>query len=312
MDREKYKTLERLFRYLVKSPVVSNQLEEYQQIQAWKSEYIEMGLDIEFTSSSLKLNHKIEPIYVDKLSKNLLNYGIHKPIIYCFSTPSTNALAKAGKQQAIYIAEYQSLGQGRQTKHWISPLGQSIILSINHTFDFGLDKIAGLNTAIGVALINTANSFGNLTCGLKWPNDVISKVGKIGGILIEATGDTKQCRVTIGVGINWLVRQDLFNAIPQKCDNIFVGDCSKTEFMSRLIIEIEKIITEFNKNKLLNILPKWQDFDILSNHKIHVFDKNKTYKATYLNVNQQGMLSIKHNNKVKIIASGEVSIRKVD
>ncbi|MCF6289088.1 MAG: biotin--[acetyl-CoA-carboxylase] ligase [Proteobacteria bacterium] len=327
MDRKELKTLADIFRYLADNSANSGTVTTEnipQQLLSKLPQLTEMGLDIEQTSKYIKVKHKIEYIDAEKLAQELQMLEINKPLQYYFTTSSTNLLAKKIKKPVIILAEHQSLGQGRKAKQWLSPLGQSIAISINHSFDFGLNKLAGLNIAVGVALINAAKKCGKTDLGLKWPNDIMdimsvktanqtkAKVkAKVAGILIEATGNAKQTHVSIGLGINWHVRKSLLDSIPQACNNIGITHYAKTEFIKTLIIEIEKIFIEFSHHQIKHILPIWHTHDIFTDKQICVIDQHTTYPAKYLRVDKQGMLTVVVNNKIKTIASGEVSITQI-
>ena len=280
-------------------------------IQVLISRLKNMGLDIYQKVDKIKLITKVQRLDIDLIKTKINKAQIDKPINYYFSTTSTNKLAKQEQKTAIYISEHQSAGKGRQARLWITPLAQSIAISISHDFNFGLNELSGLNIAIGVAIINTVKKYGYSHLGLKWPNDVLGQDGKVAGILIEATGNKTTSRVTIGIGINWQVRQSLLDSIEQDCMNIKIDNCSRTEFIASLIIAVEEILIEFTQNKLKNIIPIWQQFDALSEQTINIITDNKIQQAKYIGINQHGLLRVEIDQQIKTLASGEVSIRKI-
>jgi BirA family biotin operon repressor/biotin-[acetyl-CoA-carboxylase] ligase len=270
----------------------------------------DMGLKIHSNNTVVELKQKLSPINIEVL-EGLLKH-INKPIHYIFSTDSTNQLAKQDANPAIYITDHQSAGRGRQAKQWLTPLGQSIALSINHEFKCALKDLSGLNIVIGVALIKTAQKLGNSHLSLKWPNDVLGTEGKVAGILIEASGNKKQSKATIGIGINWQIRDSLLDSIDQPCMNIDIAQNDRTDFIASLILEIETQLQEFSTNRLKNIQAIWNKFDAYSNKEITIRQGNQSHQAQYIGIDQSGCLKIQTNGTIKTLASGEVSIRKVD
>jgi len=259
MDNQKYSSLEminteKLFDQLLNSAETS--LVELckildldkKNIQLLISRLKDMGLDIDQKADNIKLITQFERIDINLIKTKINKAKINKPINYYFSTTSTNKLAKEEQKIAIYICEHQSAGKGRQARLWITPLAQSIAISISHDFNFGLNELSGLNIAIGVAIINTVKKYGYSHLGLKWPNDILGQDGKVAGILIEATGNKNTSRVIIGIGINWQVRQSLLDSIEQDCMNIEIDNCSRTEFIASLIIAVEEMLIEFAQN----------------------------------------------------------------
>ena len=313
-DNKKLAQLEALYNLLVSNPDTGvNELSLLlkltpETILQLLSKLITMGLDIYIKRDTIRLKNKVDCLDSDLIVSTIKKVGIKKPIHYSFSIASTNEQAAKDKNQAIYICNHQSAGVGRQSKSWLTPLGQSIAISISHDFKFGLGQLSGLNIAIGVALINTIKKCGYNHLSLKWPNDIFGQDGKVAGILIEASGNNSKCRAIIGIGLNWQIQQSLLASIEQKCMNIDIQGYTRTEFISKLIIEIEQVVCEFSQNKLTNIKSQWDKHDAFINQNINIIYKNKIDRARYIGINQQGLLTVKLNNEMKTLASSEVSI----
>lgn len=318
MDNQEYKSLNLLFQALLSNPnQKTRQLaKELKQTEAELGVNLKtlefMGLSLHCTNKKVKLNYPIDAIDLIKLEKTFLLNNIEKPLHYCFSTVSTNQLASNNKTPSIYISDYQSQGKGRQNKTWVSPLGQSVALSVSHAFSCGLGEMSGLNIAIGVSIIQTIEQLGGKALGLKWPNDVLGKDGKVAGILIEASGNNKSCFVVVGIGINWNIQQSILNSIERKCMNIELSGVSRTKFIAVLIVNIHQIIKEFSSNKLKNIVSIWKKYDCYEDENINVIQENIMKPAKYLGIDSQGYLRVEMQGEVKQLASGEVTIRKVD
>src|SRR5262245_15665919 len=122
--------------------------------------------------------------------------------------PSTNALlaerAAAGAPSGSgVVCELQSAGRGRRGASWHSGLGDSVTLSVLWRFERGTASLSGLPLAIGVACARALEALGAEGVGLKWPNDIVRGGGKLGGILVEVSGDgSRAAAAVIGVGIN--------------------------------------------------------------------------------------------------------------
>jgi BirA family biotin operon repressor/biotin-[acetyl-CoA-carboxylase] ligase len=323
MDNQKHKTLnypqlENLFYSLVNTPQIEiNDLSTSLQLDVDSvlsliSTLNSMGLSIQILSNMIILQQKIDAIDSQALLTQLKSNHIEKPLHYHFASHSTNQLARENNTASIYISDYQYAGKGRRKKQWLTPLAQSVAISISHDFKFSLQSLTGLNIAIGVAIINTASSFGYHHLGLKWPNDVLANKGKVAGILIEASGNTKNCRAIIGIGLNWNIRQELLDTIEQDCCNIEINTTTRTEFIAQLIIQVNKVLSEFTDYGLKNLLPKWQTSDLFTGHNINILQNDTIKKAQYLAVNLDGSLQVNIDEHIQTIASGEVSIRKSD
>ena len=63
--------------------------------------------------------------------------------------------------------------------------------------------MGALSLAIGVAALRALRGLGIEDVQLKWPNDLVTPQGKLGGILIEMrTESAGPVHVVIGIGIN--------------------------------------------------------------------------------------------------------------
>lgn len=128
--------------------------------------------------------------------------------VYPFdSVPSTNDLARelgeAGAPAgSIVLCDEQTAGRGRRGRAWCSPAGAGLYLSM--LFRPGRDGVPPLVTIVaGVDVARALNRrFPGLAAGVKWPNDVMARDRKLGGILAESTAGGEAGAFVVGVGIN--------------------------------------------------------------------------------------------------------------
>ena len=100
-------------------------------------------------------------------------------------------------------AEWQTAGRGRRGRAWTAIVGGSLLFSLGWRFEQGAGFLAGLSLAVGVAVARALEAEGFAGVALKWPNDLIHRHLKFGGILIELNGDALGPSTTvIGIGLN--------------------------------------------------------------------------------------------------------------
>jgi len=105
------------------------------------------------------------------------------------------------------IADRQTAGRGRSGRVWQSPPG-NFHASLVLREVFPLEKVAQLALVSGVAVhaAVTAAAEGALGAGLelKWPNDLLLGLRKVGGILVESSVARRDqgAVAVIGVGLN--------------------------------------------------------------------------------------------------------------
>ncbi|MFD7442252.1 biotin--[acetyl-CoA-carboxylase] ligase [Streptomyces sp. NPDC059909] len=132
------------------------------------------------------------------------------------STGSTNtdlAARAAGTpglpEGAVLVAEEQTAGRGRLDRDWTAPARSGLFLSVLLKPDVPVERWGWLPLLTGVAVATGLARAAGADFTLKWPNDLLVKVGgenrKTGGILAERIG---QDGVVIGIGVNVTLRED--------------------------------------------------------------------------------------------------------
>lgn len=123
-------------------------------------------------------------------------------------TGSTNDdLLEAGKQGAPHgtglAARAQTAGRGRRGHKWDSTAG-NLLLSIVLRPRVDPAKYSGLAAVNGLAVLKALEKQGLANeIGLKWPNDLVARGRKLGGILVEAARDNDGKPFAVcGIGVN--------------------------------------------------------------------------------------------------------------
>jgi BirA family biotin operon repressor/biotin-[acetyl-CoA-carboxylase] ligase len=108
-----------------------------------------------------------------------------------------------GDQHAVVIAEEQTAGRGRQGRRWYAPPQSSIMLSAILKPRLAPEQLPRVTMLGALAVADTLRPLFGDDLALKWPNDVLIRGKKVGGILAEATwiGESLAA-VILGIGIN--------------------------------------------------------------------------------------------------------------
>jgi BirA family biotin operon repressor/biotin-[acetyl-CoA-carboxylase] ligase len=100
-------------------------------------------------------------------------------------------------------AEYQHAGRGRRGRSWLAPPGGALCLSWSWCFEGITERVGALSLAAGVAVLRGLAALGLAGVQLKWPNDLVTPQGKLGGILIELRSEAAgPVHVVAGLGLN--------------------------------------------------------------------------------------------------------------
>jgi len=211
---------------------------------------------------------------------------------------------------AVCLAEMQTAGRGRRGTQWVSPASGNIYLSIIRPLKAESVR-NGLSIAIGIALINTLREFGINDLQLKWPNDLLHKRRKLAGILVESRYGS-QNYVTIGIGLNLSLPDNLHTAIPQPiisleqlCDPL---PC-RNRLAAKIIQNMIETLELFSHRGLNDILPLWPQYDALHNQAINIISEDGQFTALACGINEQGELRYMRDQQVAYLSNSHLSIR---
>lgn len=116
-------------------------------------------------------------------------------------------LAAAGAPQGTVVtAEEQVAGRGRQGRSWTAPAGKALLYSaIVRPLE---QRHLVLPLAAPLAVAEAAEDVADVSCAIKWPNDVWIEGHKCAGVLIEARPQGGWA--VIGVGLNVSIEPNEF------------------------------------------------------------------------------------------------------
>ncbi len=109
----------------------------------------------------------------------------------------------------VVVAHPQTAGHGRQGRRWQDCGGLHLSVVVpSHRAE--LDK--GLSVWLGLITVLVLREDFQLDARLKWPNDLMVRGKKIGGILLQRGGPPEQRLVVAGLGLNLATEADGFPA----------------------------------------------------------------------------------------------------
>ncbi len=263
-------------------------------------------------SLELLLASKINEAVSEQAGALISSIEIHDQI------DSTNSyLVERSQQNApsgtVCFAEHQTAGKGRRGRQWISPYGSNIYLSVLWRFQQGPAAISGLSLAIGVAVIRALKQHQIHDIGLKWPNDIYYQGKKLGGILVEVSGETDgPCSAVIGLGLNLFLPKNQAHSITQAWTDLskITGQSRlfRNKLAGTLLSHLLPIIAEYEGVGIKAHLDEWRDYDCLNGKSATLFIGQQQFDGYVRGVDDNGMLLIERpDGSMQTFASGEVS-----
>jgi BirA family biotin operon repressor/biotin-[acetyl-CoA-carboxylase] ligase len=110
---------------------------------------------------------------------------------------------KGAPHGTLIVAEEQVQGRGRAGRHWSTPSGSAIAMSlILRPQDISPAQIGELTVLGALATVEALDRVG-ANAWIKWPNDVLISGGKVAGVLVESGWmEDDLLYAVMGIGIN--------------------------------------------------------------------------------------------------------------
>ncbi len=244
-------------------------------------------------------------------------FEIHDQIDSTNSYLSTLTHNEPESSGVVCLAEQQTAGRGRRGKQWVSPFGSNIYLSILWQFQEGPASLSGLSLAIGVAVIRALKIHHIENIGLKWPNDIYWRQKKIGGILVEVSGESNgPCSAVIGLGLNLYLPEQEATEIEQEWADIrqILGASNqvlRNQLLATLIEQLLSITAHYTQKSFTQYRDEWRQYDCMQGEQVSLFMGNRKIEGVVQGINDDGLLLLKtQDGQVQCFASGEVSFRR--
>ncbi|WP_116367261.1 bifunctional biotin--[acetyl-CoA-carboxylase] ligase/biotin operon repressor BirA [Parahaliea mediterranea] len=233
---------------------------------------------------------------------------------------STNAEAlrriDAGAARGLVCsAEQQTAGRGRRGRAWVSPFARNIYLSLTWEFTQGAAALEGLSLAVGVAASRALEQLGVPDVRLKWPNDLLARGGKLGGILLEMAGDVAgACQVVVGVGLNVRMPDAAAGAIDQAWSDL-ASLCGgqppgRNALLAALLNELLPLLAGFEKTGFAAWRDAWMQRDAYADTPVVISSGAERQMAGVARgVDERGALQLETTVGIQSLFGGELSLR---
>ena len=201
---------------------------------------------------------------------------------------------------------------------WSAIAGGASTFSIGWRFEQGAGFLAGLSLAAGVAVARALEKEGFDGVELKWPNDLVFRHHKLGGILIEVNGDALgPSTVVIGVGVNVRMPREVRREIPQPVTDLQAvagrgaRPIDRNRVLARLISEVSSMLAAYAEHGFAPIAAEWQQRHAYQGKPVKlVLPDGGAVKGTVAGVDASGALVLADGPRRSRFLSGELSLRR--
>lgn len=232
---------------------------------------------------------------------------------------------------SVVVARHQTAGRGRRGRAWVSGPGESLTFSLLWRLPAGVPP-AGLSLAAGLAVIRAirrvvtgdssahtvATIAGSVPANLpqlKWPNDILLDGRKLGGILVELLPGAAHAAV-IGCGLNISLPVAMpaelcrTSAAMNECVQNHDQELDPNNLLAAVLIELLLILEQFAVQGFASLQKEWMMNDAFGNQAVRITSEFAApVDGICCGVNPDGALRLEVDGEIRVVLSGEVSLR---
>jgi BirA family biotin operon repressor/biotin-[acetyl-CoA-carboxylase] ligase len=245
---------------------------------------------------------------------------IGKQIYTLSQASSTNevafrlALKGAGEGVAV-LAESQTKGKGRMGRPWESPTGLNIYLSLILRPRIVPSKTPLITLMAAVACAEAIVEVTGLLPAIKWPNDLLLKRKKLGGILTEADMELDRINfVVVGIGINVnMTRPSFPSSIKDTATSLQEAlgrEIPRIALIQAILRHLEQWYKRLGQGRGEAIRRRWKELALVEGQQIEVTSLGEVVKGTALDIDEDGVLLVQTDNTtIKRVVAGDVTLK---
>src|SRR5882672_6457976 len=253
----------------------------------------------------------------DMLRDHLKGSMFAKRIHHFFRIDSTNRVAmelgSAGEPEgAVVLAEEQTAGRGRAGRSWHSERAAGIYVTLLLRPKLAPVQAPLLTMMAGLSAHSAVQALTGLEVDLKWPNDLLVRGRKLGGILTEMHAEPGQVRfVIVGIGLN--VNQEKFPGELASLATSLRAETgkpqSRMELLVRLLHEFESDYNRFLKEGVASVVERFESVSSYAKGKrVRVTNGTESYAGTTAGLGPEGLLQVeREDGRVTAVISGDVT-----
>ena len=242
-----------------------------------------------------------------------------REMVYHDSLESTNRLARelaaqGAKEGTLVIANEQTGGRGRRGRGWVSPKGDSVLMSLILRPKTHPSKVAKMSLMTALAVALAIREITGLDARIKWPNDIVCDGRKVCGMLLEMTAD-EQCvhDVVAGIGIN--VHQKEFDEdIAQSASSLDLlcgRFIRRSDVVCAFLKKFEELVESYKGNED-ELMAAYRERSATLGNRVQVIQAGGSFIGTAEAVTDSGALIVRDEDGVmREVLAADVSVRGI-
>jgi len=254
----------------------------------------------------------------DKLLPQEVSFGLEtklfgKKIYYYDSIGSTmDAAMEAGLNGApegtAILAETQTKGRGRLGRHWVSPKYKGIYMSLILRPKLMPQETPCLTLLSAVSVCEAIKEVTGIDANIKWPNDILVRDKKLGGILTELNAEVDEVRfIVIGIGINVNTDKAHLVAHATSLKEEKQETVSRITLLKAILKKLEQNYIVFKKQGFHPAMEKWRQISSTLGSRVKVACHKEHIEGEAVDIDIDGGLLVrKDSGFIEKVMAGDV------
>jgi BirA family biotin operon repressor/biotin-[acetyl-CoA-carboxylase] ligase len=233
---------------------------------------------------------------------------------------STNGEAKTlaidgAPEGTVVIAESQSRGRGRLGRRWTSPSGKGLLFSVILRPRLPMTEAHLLTLVTATAAAEGIEAQTKVPVQIKWPNDLFLNNKKVGGILLEVSGEHDGVDwVIVGIGIN--VNTE-FAELPVSLRRTAISlkiatgqPVDRSVLLARILLALEKSYLDAVTTGFERALRGFRERDYLLHRSVSVQTREGPVVGEAAGIDDRGALLVELPHRhIRRFHSGDVTLQ---
>jgi len=231
------------------------------------------------------------------------------------STNSELLRMKGSMHRSVCLAEQQVGGRGRRGRQWYATPYKNLMMSMGWVYPEWPNAVSALGLVAALAAARALEDIGAQGVGIKWPNDLMWHEQKLGGILVDVSGEAGgTCEVVVGIGINVCLDAHAARYIDQPWADLtqIVSPAPERNLLAAILIRhLLDLLSSFPANGLAGCKKEWRARHVLEGKDVNLVTERETVAGRVVGVEDSGALMVRNRSGVlQRYFHGDVSIRK--
>ena len=268
------------------------------------------GYRLEDEPSRLSMAH-----VTDRTEKTMFGHSFR----YHDELDSTNAEAKGlavrgAPEGTVVVAEVQNAGRGRLGRRWTSPAGKGLLFTAVLRPDLPMSEAHLLTLVAAAATAEAIDKHVATKVSIKWPNDLFINDRKVGGILLEISGEQDETDwVLVGIGLNVNTEfSDLPVALRRTATSLkmVTGEVvDRSELLAAVLLNLEKHYKAALRGGFERAISAFRERDYLHSRTVSIETRQGPVTGEAVGIDERGALLIQlPERRIRSFHSGDVTL----